>query len=257
MNSSLLKEKKAVVVGGSGEIGEAIADILFENSAEVAIFDLKASNSKYIHDSHYRSFRLDLRDSSSIRMRFMELTEIWGKVDILVHAAGVNLHKKFTEVNETSWDTTMDINLKSVFFCAQSVYPLMPGGGKIILISSISSRLGYYGRTEYCTSKGGLDALTRNLAIELAEDKIQVNAIAPGTTRTQMTAGLWNDPKRNMAHTATIPAGRIAEVRDHANLALFLASGLSDYITGAVIPSDGGQSIIQAGFLDLGLSSNQ
>lgn len=253
MEKNLLQGKKAVIVGGAGEIGAAIAELLLEYGAKIMVFDVKQAVSKYSDSEQYKSCLLDIRKVPDIRTEFELLGKQWQHIDILVHAAGINLQRKFAEVDEQSWDATMDINLKSAFFCAQAAYPYMAGGGKIVLISSISSRLGYYGVTEYCTSKGGIDALTRNLAIELATDNIQVNAIAPGTTKTRMTAGLWSDPVKNAAHTATIPMRRIAEVQDHAKLALFLVSKFSDFVTGTVIPSDGGQQIIQADFMDVNI----
>ena len=127
------------------------------------------------------------------------------------------------------------------------------GSGSMVFVSSISARMGYPGLTDYCASKGGLEAMVRGLACEAAAVNVRVNAIAPGTAKTPMTRGLWGDPAKAAAHEATIPLKRLANVKDVAMTTLFLASDLAAYITGAVIPVDGGLSAMQQDFIDLEL----
>jgi NAD(P)-dependent dehydrogenase (short-subunit alcohol dehydrogenase family) len=154
---------------------------------------------------------------------------------------------------EADWDRVIGVNLKSCFFLTQAVLPHMrlKGGGSIILVSSCSASLGYRGLSAYGASKAGIEGLVRGLACDLAPDNIRVNAIAPGTTKTPMTRGLWEDAQKCEAHEATIPLRRLGSVDDNANAALFLASDLSSYITGAVLPVDGGLTAMQQDFIDL------
>ena len=238
--------KTAVITGGAGEIGGAMAAALKDAGAKIFILDKVSTGTS-------ESIEIDLTDTDRIRQVINRIGADCGRIDILVHSAGVNFHKSFDEVDEETWDVVNQVNLRSAFFLAQAARKYMKNGGKIIFVSSVSAQLAYYGLHEYCASKGGLEALTRSLAVELAADRICVNAIAPGTTKTGMTKGLWGQPELKAAHEATIPLGRMAVPEDHANLTLFLASNLADYVNGAIIPCDGGLAAMQADFINLKL----
>ncbi len=252
-----LEGKTALVAGGAGEIGLAIVKGLVKAGAQVAVLDRKLESITEIQSENIRlkGFLTDLASVDKIKQTVRKVIDGFKAIDILVHAAGVNFHKSISDIDEDCWDKTMAVNLKSAFFLTQAVVPVMAasGGGKIIFISSVSARIGYPGLSDYTASKGGMEALVRNLAAELAPSGVCVNAIAPGTTRTQMTAGLWQNKGKCRAHEATIPLGRMARPEDHVGPVLFFASDLSNYITGTILPSDGGLTAIQADFIDIKL----
>lgn len=139
-------------------------------------------------------------------------------------------------------DDVIDINLKGVINFSKAVIDEMKenGGGKIVNIASIAGLVGFGNSSTYCASKGGVVNLTRELALELGESKINVNAIAPGVIETKMTEGMLSDPNQKKNLLAQIPYGRVGKPEDIANAATFLASPKADYITGAILNVDGG-----------------
>ena len=169
--------------------------------------------------------------------------EKFGEVDILVNNAGIFPYKPFLEMEESDWDKVLDINLKSVFLVSQAAAKVMKEGGKIVSVSSIASLVGFENLTHYCASKGGINGLTRALALELAPKKINVNAVAPGTISTP--GADWESmSEEEMKQTLSlIPWGRIGLPEDIANAVAFLASPQSDYITGQIIVVDGGWTL--------------
>jgi len=160
---------------------------------------------------------------------------------VLVNNAGIYPFDKFTEITEEQWDRVIDVNLKGAFLCSQEAAKIMikqGSGGRIVSISSIASIIGYEGLVHYCASKGGINGLTRALALELAPHKIRVNVVLPGPIRTPGVGAL--DEKATAGIVSTIPLGRIGEPIDIANAVLFLASDKSDFITGQTLVVDGG-----------------
>jgi len=194
----------------------------------------------------------NLKNTGEIESAVENIVSDNEKVDIFVHAAGINIASPAAEFDEQSWDDVFDVNLKSAFLLTKALLPHFRTGstGKIVFISSISAKLGYPGLHAYTASKGGLDALVRNLSTELAAQDICVNGIAPGTTKTGMTRGLWEDEAKCRAHEATIPLGRMADCNDHVGPLLFFCSELSNYVTGQILCSDGGLTSVQADFID-------
>lgn len=245
-----LTGKLAVVSGGGGEIGFALCKGLADAGANVVALDINIDRIDGKND-RISGVRVDLSNTAATAAALENV----GEVDILVHAAGINIAAPVAEFDEQAWDTVFNVNLKSAFFLTKTLAPRFRSGsaGKIVFISSISARLGYPGLHAYTASKGGLDALVRNLATELAADNICVNGIAPGTTKTGMTRGLWEDEKKCRAHEATIPMGRMADCNDHVGPLLFLCSDMSDYVTGQILCCDGGLTSVQADFIDLNL----
>ncbi len=245
-----LSGKKAIVAGGGGAIGFAIAKGLSTAGAAVTVFDLNLEGLK--GQSEVTGRLVDLTSVEAIREAVDDVGGSDG-IDVMVNSAGINPAISVEEMTETDWDRVLAVNLKSCFFLTQSVQPHMRlrGGGAIILVSSCSAALGYPGLSAYGASKAGIEGLVRGLACDLAPDNIRVNAIAPGTTKTPMTRGLWEDAQKCAAHEATIPLKRLGDVNDNAMAALFLACDLSSYITGAVIPVDGGLTAMQQDFIDL------
>ena len=243
--------KVAVVAGGGGAIGFAIAEALRDAGAAVTVFDV--SLDVVSAQAGITAKQVDLTSVAAIREAVDEAGA--DGLDVLVNAAGINPAQSVREVSEEDWDRVQAVNLKSCFFLAQAAQPHMRarGGGSIVFVSSCSARLSYPGLSAYASSKAGVEGLVRNLACDLAADNIRVNGVAPGTTKTPMTRGLWGDPAKCAAHEATIPLKRLGDVNDCAGAALFLASDLSSYITGAVLPVDGGLTAMQQDFVDLEL----
>lgn len=247
-----LSGKRAIVSGGGGEIGFALCMGLADAGASVIALDRDTSRVDGTHD-RISGVSCDLSETSRIAPLIDSLSSDGSPIDIVVHAAGVNIAAPATSLAEEAWDAVLNVNLKSAFFLTQAALPHFrkDSNGKVVFISSISARLGYPGLHAYTASKGGLDALVRNLATELAAEGICVNGIAPGTTKTGMTRGLWEDENKCRAHEATIPLGRMAACEDHVGPLLFLCSDLSDYITGQILCCDGGLTSVQADFIDL------
>jgi len=247
-----LTDKKAIVAGGGGAIGYAIAQVLAETGAAVTVFDLELQ--ALVDHKDMSGKIVDLTIVDDVRTAVDEVAGDNG-LDIVVNAAGINPAKPVSEVTEEDWDAVLGVNLKSCFFLAQAAQPHFCHrfGGSIVFVSSCSAALSYPGLTTYAASKAGVEGLVRNLACDLAPDNVRVNAVAPGTTRTPMTKALWGNAKKCTAHEATIPLRRLGLVSDTAFAVLFLVSDLASYITGTVLPVDGGLTAMQQDFVDLKL----
>jgi len=164
-------------------------------------------------------------------------------IDVLINNAGANCRKPFLDILPEEFDSVVDVNLRSVYFLTQKVVRHMVErgkGGKIINIASLTSVLGLQNLSVYGATKGAVFALTKSLAVELAPHGIRVNAIAPGYFRTSFTEAAFQDPARVEWMHSRIPLGRTGTPQDIGNLAVFLASPASDYLTGTVTFADGG-----------------
>jgi len=171
-------------------------------------------------------------------------------VDIAVNNAGTNPHfGPLVTATAAQWDKIVEVNLRGAFLLCQRVIPIMQerGGGKIINVSSVAGVKPQPGMGIYSISKAGLIMLTQVLAQELGASNIQVNAIAPGVIKTRFSNVLWQTPSISQALEKHTPLGRLGEVEDVVGAALYLASPLSDYVTGAVLLVDGGMNV--AGFV--------
>jgi NAD(P)-dependent dehydrogenase (short-subunit alcohol dehydrogenase family) len=241
--------KIALITGGSRGLGKAIALAMAEKHATVIITGRKQENLNKAQDEFKeRGFDVMAQvahagKSDQLASLFKSIDDRFGKLDILVNNVGTNvLTPLVAEADEGVWDKLMETNLKSAFLASSQAYRLMKkaGTGKIINISSVAAQKASRGMGIYCIGKAGLEMLTRVLAIELASDRINVNAIAPGIVRTQFSQPFWRDENLLKELTRTIPMGRIAETGDVVGAVLFLASNLSDFITGEIIRVDGG-----------------
>lgn len=235
----MLKGKTAVVTGGSRGIGAAIAEKLYENGAKVAIIyngSEKAASDLALKIGG-KAYQCDVSDFSKCKETVSEIIKDFGGIDILVNNAGITKDNLLLVMEESDFDTVIDTNLKGAFnmikACSRNF--VKKKYGKIINISSVSGISGQAGQANYSASKAGIIGLTKAVAKEFGSRNICCNAIAPGFIETDMTKELDTD-----GFIKAIPLKRVGKPQEVANLAAFLASGLSDYITGEVIRIDGG-----------------
>jgi 3-oxoacyl-[acyl-carrier protein] reductase len=245
-----LKGKKALVTGGSRGIGRGIALALAKQGADVAInYHSNTQEAEKVvaeiqalgRDSF--AVQADVSDKESVVKMFEEIKTKWEKLNILVNNAGIIKYGSFEELTEEDWDSILNVNLKGQFLCSQEAVKLMIDGGRIINTASIASGgvgVGFPRIAHYTASKGGVVALTENMAIELAAKNINVNAIAPGIVETDMTKDMLADEKSKAGLMARIAKKRVGKPEDIGAAAAFLASDEADYITGSVIYVDGG-----------------
>jgi glucose 1-dehydrogenase len=245
-----LTGKVAAVTGGDQGIGRAIAERLAQDGADIAICYRKNKEGadevvKGITATGRRAaaFQADVGKVSDGQSFIEQAVAVLGKIDILVNNAGLEKRADFWDVTEADFDAVLNVNLKGMFFVTQAVVRhLRQAGrsGKIINISSVHEELPFPHFASYCASKGGIKMLTRNLAIELAPDKITINSIAPGAIETPINTKLLHDPVKLKELLENIPLGRLGTPQDVAGIASFLASEDSDYVTGTTVFVDGG-----------------
>jgi len=244
-----LTGKVALVTGGSRGLGRDIALAMAERGAHMAICGRKRENLDQAKEEFTkRGLEVLTRDanvskSDEVRALIQAVNEKSGRLDILVNNVGTNiLTPSVAEADEGLWDKIMATSLKSAFLVSSHAVALMKktGGGKIINISSIAARKASRGMGIYCVAKAGLEMLTRVMAVELAADHINVNAVAPSMIRTAFSQPLWSNEGLYHEILKTIPMGRVAETNDVVGAVLFLASELSEFITGEVVTVDGG-----------------
>ena len=252
MNSFNLSGRVAVVTGGNGGIGLAMAEGLASAGADIVIAardskkGAKALTILQGFDVRSTFIQVDVRDPSSISDLVESVVRELGGLHILVNNAGTNDRKQPEEYALEEWQTIIDTNLTSAFVASQKVYPHMSraGGGKIINIGSMMSIFGASFTVPYASSKGGIVQMTKGMACAWAKDNVQVNAVLPGwidTTLTrearQQVEGLHDRVE------ARTPAGRWGVPGDLSGIVVFLASSASDFVTGTAIPVDGGYSV--------------
>ena len=241
----MLRNKTAVVTGGTRGIGFSIVKRYLENGANVAITGSrketvdKALEKLSEYEGHVMGLYPDLCNPEEVAEAFSRVKERFGSLDILANNAGVSSRTSLYDYTIEEFSKILDLNLKAVFVCSQAAARIMKeqGGGVII---NTSSMVGEYGQPSGCgypATKFAVNGLTKSLARELAKDQIRVNAVAPGVTRTDMVAALPQDMVDRIS--AGIPLGRMGEPEDIANAYLYLASDLASYVTGVVLRVDG------------------
>jgi 3-oxoacyl-[acyl-carrier protein] reductase len=246
VKAKLLEGKNAVVTGGAAGIGKAIAETFAAEGAQVAICDLdrdaaeRAAEEIRSTGSMARAYKTDVSDWANVSEVAQTILEDFGAIDILVNNAGITRDNLIVRMSDEEWNNVLDVNLKGVFNFTKAVVPAMlrQRSGRIISIASVVGIIGNAGQANYSASKAGIIGLTKSLARELAPRGIHVNAIAPGFIKTRMTEVL--SERQTSALLERIPFSRLGETKDVAQGALFLASELSDYITGQVLVIDGG-----------------
>jgi NAD(P)-dependent dehydrogenase (short-subunit alcohol dehydrogenase family) len=245
-----LDNKTAIVTGARRGIGRAIALGLAREGANVVVSDVSREDCQKVVDEIKRmgrkglALKCDVSSSEDVEDMVKRTVAEFGRVDILVNNAGIIAYRPFLELTDEDWDKTLGINLKGQFLCARAAARDMVKnkGGRIINIASISSGgcgIAFPLIAHYTASKGGVVALTEALALELTPQGINVNAICPGAIDTDMAKGAKESGQLERV-LARIPKGRLGQPEEIANLAVFLASEESDYISGAAIVIDGG-----------------
>jgi len=245
-----LTGKVAIVTGGNGGIGLGMALGLAQAGAQIAVVGRNAEKSagaaKGLADEakvETLVVTADLAQADQVERVAAEVLDRFGRIDILFNNAGINIRKPPHELSLEDWHTVLDVNLTSAFLLSKAVYPAMKraGGGKIINIGSMTSIFGSSFAPAYATSKGGIVQLTKSMALAWAPDHIQVNAILPGWFDTELTEKARQEiPGLHERVLARIAHGRWAKPADMAGTAVWLASPASDYVTGIVVPVDGG-----------------
>ncbi|EOU2038735.1 3-oxoacyl-[acyl-carrier-protein] reductase [Clostridium perfringens] len=243
----MLKDKVAIVTGGTRGIGRAIALKLADNGANIVInyrnSDKEAEELKAILEEKgvkVLTVKCDISNFEDSKNLMDKCKEVFGKIDILVNNAGITKDTLIMRMKEEDFDNVIDVNLKGTFNCAKhaSAIMLKQRFGKIINMTSVVGIVGNAGQVNYAASKAGVIGLTKSLAKELGSRGITVNAVAPGFINTDMTASLSEKVKEEASKN--IPLKRLGDPEDVANLVGFLASDASNYITGQVINVDGG-----------------
>jgi len=241
-----LEGKLALITGGARGIGKEIAMLFAKEGANIAICDVNLEEAektaKEIQDLGRESlaFKVDVTDQSQIQGMVDKILDKFNKIDILINNAGITKDNLLLRMSEEEWDKVIAVNLKGTFLCTKIVSKAMlkQRFGKIVNLASIIGIMGNAGQANYAASKAGIIGLTKSVAKELASRNICVNAIAPGFIKTDMTARLAEEVQKKML--SVIPLARFGEAKDVADLAIFLSSESSSYITGQVIQVDGG-----------------
>ena len=242
-----LTGRKAIVTGAAQGLAYSMAEGLMESGAEGAVIDISDRTVEVAREFCGRGFRChgiqaDLSRIDELEGVFSRAVDALGGLDIIVNGAGVQRRYRSEEFPTEEWDFVINVNLNSVWKLCQLAgrHFLENGGGKIINIASMLSFLGGYTVAAYAASKGGVAQLTKALSNEWAGKNININALAPGYMATALNTAIINDPVRSKEILDRIPARRWGQPGDMKGAVIFLASGASDYLNGAIIPVDGG-----------------
>ncbi len=237
--NGLLAGKIVVVAGASRGIGLAIGRGFLQAGATV----LGLSRNPQPDSGFHHSLAVDLEDADASEKARDWLLTLGVAPDVLINNAALSDKRLLEHVTTEQWLSIMAVNLRSPHLLIRDLAPLMGAGGSIVNISSIRALRGFAGDSVYQASKGGLETLTKALAVELAPRGIRVNAIAPGAIATSMNAAALAEPTHRADALAKIPLGQFGAPEDVAGAALYLASGLSGFVTGTTLVVDGGQSM--------------
>jgi glucose 1-dehydrogenase len=241
-----LTGRVAIVTGAGSGIGYAIAERFGAAGAAVCVSYLgfeEEAKALAARLPKAIAVRADVSVAADVQAMVERTVNELGGVDVLVNNAGIEKEVPFLELEETTWDTILAVNLKGPFLCARACARVMRNAGRpgaIVNISSIHEDVPFPGFSSYCASKGGLRMLMRNLAVELAPYRIRVNNVAPGAIVTPINEATLHDPEKLATLRRIVPLGRMGEAREVAEVALFLASDAASYVTGSTYYVDGG-----------------
>lgn len=244
-----LSGRVAIITGGAGGLGRTTALALAEYGANVAVVSRNIENLQKVADEiraigrEGLAVKADVTKEEDVQQMVKKVMNEWGKIDILVTYAGINILKPAEEYPLEDWKRILDVNVTGMFLCDREVGKVMiqQRRGKIINVSSVRGAYGlprnYLG---YCTTKGAVNMITRQLACEWAKFNVLVNAIAPTIIETPLTKHIFSDPEFAKSLKARIPLGRWGQPEDLVGCIIFLASDASNFITGQIIYIDGG-----------------
>jgi NAD(P)-dependent dehydrogenase (short-subunit alcohol dehydrogenase family) len=243
-----LKNKIAIITGAGSGIGRAIALAFVEEGAKIVVADWSEDGGKETVEQIKKQkgeavfVKTDVSKSSDIDKMVETCLDNFSRVDILVNNAGIYKTYDLHKMSEEDWEKTIDVNLKGVFLGSKRVIPemLKQDKGKIINIASIAGLVGFPQSGVYCASKGAIIALTREMVLEYAPKKINVNCIAPGIIKTMMTKDMLDDSATKEFLESSTLYPRLGEPEDIAQAAVYLASEESDFVNGEVLVVDGG-----------------
>ena len=239
------QDKIALITGGASGIGLATAKKLSQYGAIIIIADQnidnkeKAMNALQTNDNLF--LQVDVSKPESVTNMIKEIINKYNRIDILIHSAGIGVEKLFLETTTNEWNKIINIDLSGTFYCAQACAKEMVKQqyGRIVSLASTAGIRGGTGRAAYGAAKGGVIALTKVMAVELAQYNITVNALAPGAIETELVAKMHSAETRKV-YKAGIPMNRYGTPEEAANAAIFLASDNAKYITGQILGVDGG-----------------
>jgi glucose 1-dehydrogenase len=253
----LLAGQKALVTGANSGIGEAVAIAMARAGADVVVNYVVGETEKVIKaiEAEGRkgiAIKADVSNEEQVDAMFKQAIGEFGTIDILVANAGLQRDSSLVNMTMQQWNTVIGVNLTGQWLCARAAVKeflrrgvrkeVSVAAGKIICMSSVHEVIPWAGHVNYATSKGGIHMMMKTLAQELAPDRIRVNAIGPGAIRTPINTDAWNTPEAYSALMTLVPYRRIGEPEDIANVAVFLASDMADYINGITIFVDGGMT---------------
>ena len=251
-----LKDKVALITGANSGIGKAIATRFAQEGAHVAVNYLPIGDNAQSAQAEVDDFGVtygetgiavaaDISQRDQVEKMFADVVAKFGRIDIVVNNAGIEIQKPFLEVTDAQWNKVISVNLYGSFVVSQIGAQQMVkqgDGGKIVNISSVHEDIPFPGYTAYCASKGAMRMVCRNLAMELAPHKINVNNIAPGAIATPINQKVLDSPEAKAAAVGEIPWGRFGTPEEVAGVAAFLAGPDSDYVTGSTYYVDGGMT---------------
>lgn len=246
-----LKDRVALVTGASSGIGKAIATRFAEEGAHVAVnYRPGGSKDAEAAQAEASSFgptaiavAADVSKREDVERMVAEIVEKFGRIDICVNNAGIEIKRGFLDVSDEEWNKVIAVNLYGCFVVSQAAARQMVkqgGGGKLLFISSVHEDIPFPDFTAYCASKGGVRMMMRNLAMELAPHRINCNNIAPGAIATPINQQVLDDPEASRNAISEIPWGRFGKPEEVASVAVFLAGDESEYVTGSTYYVDGG-----------------
>ncbi len=256
----ILEGQRALVTGANSGIGAGIARALAQAGASVAVNYVSAPERTEallddIRDAGGNAIgvQADVSDEGQVHAMFEQVLDEFGDLDILINNAGLQRDAKVQEMSLEDWNFVLGVNLTGQFLCAREAIRAflnrrMPractcAAGKIICVSSVHDRIPWAGHANYAASKGGVMLLMQTMAQELAAHKIRVNSISPGAIKTPINRMAWDTPEAEAELLELIPYGRVGNVEDVAHAAVWLASDLSDYVTGTTLYIDGGMTL--------------